>query len=128
MKIYLFFPKMPANHVLCLVERLRRCWFSTVGRSTTGATKAMECLKENLNEDSLVTNDNVLIKILEKLELDDVATDLDLVAIKSWQTQSRMNSTWAFCFAPDDLKHFLENVKISKDQICYGRNGDTSLN
>ena len=128
MKIYLFFPKMPANHVISLAERLRRCWFSTVGRSTTGATKALNGLKENIKEEGLITDDAVLIKVLEKIELDDVATDLDLVAIKSWQTHSRMNSIWAFCFAPDDLQHFLENVKISTDQICYGRNGDTSLN
>ena len=126
MRIYLFFPKMPANHVLCLVERLRRCWFRAVGRSTNGATKAMECLNEIVTE-GLVTDDGLLIQILEKLELDDVATDLDLVAIKSWRTQQRLNSIWAFCFSPDDLEHFLENTKISMDQMCYGRNGDSSL-
>ena len=127
MKIYLFFPKMPANHVLSLVGRLRKSWFNSVGRSTNGAAKAMNCLNEILEKDGLITDDEILIKILEKLGLDDVATDLDLIAIKSWQTQSRLNSIWAFCFAPDDLKHFLENVKISTDQICYGRNGDSSL-
>ena len=127
MKIYLFYPKMPANHVLSLVNRMKNCWFHKVGRSTDGATKAMNCLNEILSEHGLVTNDGTLIEILEKLELDDVATDLDLIAVKSWRTQTRLNSIWAFCFTPDDITHFLENVKISADQMCYGRNGDQSL-
>ena len=126
-KIHLHYPKMPANHVLCLIGRLRRMWFNTVGRSSTGAMKAHNALKQINLQDGLLTDDAKLIEILEILELDDVAPDLDLMAIKQWETGNRKNSIWSFCFAPDDIEHFLKNVQISNDQMCYGRNGDETL-
>ena len=126
-KIYLHYPKMPPNHVLCLIGRLRRMWFTTVGRSSTGAMKAHECLNQVNIPNGLLTEDTKLIEILEILGLDDVAPDLDLMAIKKWQTGNRLNTIWSFCFAPDDIEHFLKNVQISNDQLCYGRNGDETL-
>lgn len=127
MRVYLFYPKMPANHVACLIDRLRRNWFNTVGRSTTGATKARNALNKLQLDQPLITDDAKLLNLLEDLELDDVASDLDLIAVKKWETDARTNSIWAFCFSPDDINHFLTNTKITPDQMCYGRNGDNSL-
>ena len=127
MRVYLFYPKMPANHVACLVERLRKTWFETVGRSTSGASKAKNALNVIQSDNSLITDDDKLLTVLEELGLDDVAPDLDLIAIKKWDKSTRLNSIWAFSFSPDDTNHFLNNVKITAEQMCYGRNGDSSL-
>ena len=127
MRIYLFYPKMPANHVACLIDRLRKNWFDVVGRSTDGASKAKNTLNKLQLDQPLITDDSKLLTILEDLGLDDVASDLDLIAVKCWESNSRTNSIWAFGFSPDDVDHFLKNVKITTDQMCYGRNGDTSL-
>ena len=126
-KIHLHYPKMPTNHVMCLVGRLRRMWFNTVGRSSTGASKAHDALRQVNMQNELLTADDKLIEILEILGLDDVAPDLDLMAVKKWETENRQNSAWSFCFAPDDFEHFLKHVQISNEQMCYGRNGDEDL-
>jgi len=127
LKIFLHYPKMPTNHVLCLFNRIRRSWFENVGRSTNGANKALEALETFLPGDQMTTDDQILIKLLEKINLDDVAEDIDLMAVKKWTEGPRTTSIWAFCFAPDDLDHFLKNVKINNDILCYGRNGDPDL-
>ena len=127
LKIYLFYPIMPANHVLCLMNRLRQNWFNLVGRSTSGANKAHNAIANHAKDKSLIIEDDILIKILEEIHLDDVASDIDLVAIKNWKTSRRSFSLWAFCFAPDDLDHFLKNAKVNGDVICYGKNGDNDL-
>ena len=124
LKIYLFCPKMPTNHTLCLVNRLRRVWNETVGRSSM---KAYESLERVNMGNQLLTEDDKLIQILEFLALDDVAPDIDLLAVKKWESEHRENTIWAFCFAPDDTDHFLNNVRINNDILCYGRNGDDSL-
>ena len=89
--------------------------------------KAHESLEQVNMGNQLLTEDDKLIRILEFLELDDVAPDIDLLAVKKWKSESRENSIWAFCFAPDDTDHFLNNVRINNDLLCYGRNGDESL-
>ena len=127
LKVYLHYPKMPVNHVMCMIGRLRKAWTNTVGNATAGAEKAHDILEAINTNQKLLTDDEVLVEILEALTLDNIAPDIDLLAIKKWNTGERMNSIWAFCFAPDDIDHFLKNVRVSDEQLCYGRNGDLSL-
>ena len=127
MKIFLFYPKMPTNHVSCLIKRFQLAWKTNVGIGKKGTIKAFEALKSVEKSDGIIFDNNDLIPILEYLELDDVAVDLDLIAIKLKQRQQGITSIWGFAFVPDLTDHFLKNVKINGDTICYGRNGDLSL-
>ena len=127
MRVYLFYPKMPTNHVICLINRLKRVWLDKIGQSTEGASKALATLDKFIHEPELITDDSTLIGILEDLGLDDVATDLDLLAVRKWKSRERMNTNWAFGFSPDLLDHFLTNMKLNGELICYGRNGDEAL-
>ena len=118
---------MPTNHVSCLVNRFKKAWFTNVGMGKIGVSKALEAVKSTEKTDGIISEDIELIPILENLGLDDVATDIDLIAIKLKTGKRGLFSTWGFAFVPDLTDHFLKNVKISGDTICYGRNGDLSL-
>ena len=127
MKVLLFLPLMPTNHTLCVLARLRRNWWSTVGKTSTGARKALKAIEKHNITNGLTTDDSTLINLLEELTLDDVGSDLDLIAVDKRSRGSRITVTWIFCFSPDDISHFIENARVNKETICYGRNGDNSL-
>ena len=127
MKVLLFLPHLPTNHTLCMLARLRRNWWSAVGKTSMGARKAFKAIEKHNIENGLTTDDAVLIELLEELTLDDVGSDLDLVAVDKRSRGSRTTITWIFSFSPDDISHFIENARIDKETICYGRNGDNSL-
>ena len=127
MKILLFLPKMPTNHMLCMVRRLRKNWSNSVGLASRGSRKALTTVKKYIHQDKIETDDAILIQILEELTLDDVGTDLDLIAVKKKTEAHRISSTWIFAFAPDDLSHFIDNSRIHQETLCYGRNGDNDL-
>ena len=82
MKIYLFYPKMPTNHVSCLVNRFKHAWHTNVGIGKTGVSKALTAIDSVGKTDGIVSEDMDLVPILEHLELDDVAPDIDLIVIK----------------------------------------------
>ena len=128
LKLLMFYPRMPTNHVTCILERFRRSWFNKVGIAARGARKAMTALSTISEQDFCVSDDKILIKVMEEIGLDDVATDIDLIAIKKFTIGGKSTSIWAFGFSPDDLGHFLENVRVNGDMMCYGRNGDPDLN
>ena len=128
LKLLMFYPMMPTNHVTCLLERFRRNWCSKVGDAARGARKAVAALSAFPEENVCISDDNTLVKIMEEIRLDDVATDIDLIAIKKFSDGDKTTSIWAFGFSPDNLEHFLENVRVNGDMMCYGRNGDTDLN
>ena len=126
-KVYLSYPKMPTNHVICLINRFRKAWENSVGDGNEAVAKTLEALKIINNDTEVITSDDNLIAILEFLGLDNVGADLDLIAIKKIEAKGKIRSVWGFAFSPDETDHFLNNVKINGDYLCYGRNGDESL-
>ena len=126
-KMYLYLPKMPVNHTLCMVRRLKRKINVCVG-SGGNAMRNLRARIRNIGlTDGLHIRDDALLPLLEQLGFDDVASDLDLIGYYQKRVRGQLKSVFVFGFSPDDLEHYLNNSMVRGEMMNYGRNGDTSL-
>ena len=126
-KMYLYLPKMPVNHVLCLVRRLKRKIGSCIGLEATAMRNLGARIRNVGLTDGLHVRDDALLPLMEQLGLDDVASDLDLVGYYQKRVRGQLKSVFVFGFSPDDLDHYLKNSMVRGELMNYGRNGDISL-
>ena len=126
-KCYLYLPKMPTNHIICLRRRVERPWAEHVGSDANSARKIISVLNQLKLKNGLYIQDDVLVPILEKLSLDDVAADLDLIGFYQSGTVRRRKLLFVFGFSPDDPADFLEKSVTRGNLLNYGKNGDLSL-
>ena len=126
-KMYLYLPKMPVSHALCLNRRLKRRITTCIGLGNT-AMRSFNTRVRNVGlVDGLHVRDDALLPLLEQLGFDDVATDLDLIGYYQKRVRGQLKSVFVFGFSPDDLDHYLKNSMVRGEMMNYGRNGDTSL-
>ena len=126
-KMYLYLPKMPVSHVVCLVRRLKRKVLGCIGQGST----AMRSLNTRIRNvglgDGLHIRDDALLPLMEQLGLDDIVADLDLVGYYQRRVRSQLKSVFIFGFNPDNLEHYLNHSMVRGEMLNYGRNGDLSL-
>ena len=126
-KMYLYLPKMPISHTLCLVRRLKRKINACVGQGNT-AMRSLNTRIRNVGlTDGLHVRDEALLPLMEQLGLDDIVTDVDLIGYYQRRVRSQLKSVFVFGFNPDDLEHYLAHSMIRGGLLNYGRNGDLSL-
>ena len=126
-KMYLYLPKMPVSHTLCLSRRLKRKIMDCVG-SGGGAMRSLNSRIRSVGlTDGLHIRDDALVPLLEQLGLDDVAADLDLVGYYQRRVRTQLKSVFVFGFSPDNLDHYLSSSMVRGELLNYGPNGDLSL-
>lgn len=126
-KCYLYLPKMPTNHSICLRRRINRAWASRVGTDANSARRILSCLNLLKLKNGLYIQDDVLLPLLEKLSMDDVAADLDLIGFYQSGNPRKRKLLFVFGFHPDDGADYLEKAVTRGGLMNYGRNGDLSL-
>ena len=127
LKVYFYYPRMPTNHTICLFSRMKKIWLDKVGQDYLAARKILDAAEKMPNENKLFYDDETLISFLEDLSLDDVGADLDLIGVRKRVKGLRTYVECYFGFSPDDVEHFISNMIIRNDTLCYGRNGDIDL-
>ena len=126
-KCYLYLPKMPTNHVICMKRRIARAWSSKVGSDSNSARRIVSVLNQLKLRNGLYIQDDVLLPVLEGLSLDDVAPDLDLIGFYQSGNPRQRKLLFVFGFSPDDEADYLEKAVTRGGQMNYGRNGDISI-
>ena len=126
-KCYLYLPKMPTNHVICMKRRIARVWSSKVGSDSNSARRIVSVLNQLKLRNGLYIQDDVLLPVLEGLSLDDVAPDLDLIGFYQSGNPRQRKLLFVFGFSPDDEADYLEKAVTRGGQMNYGRNGDISI-
>lgn len=126
-KMYLYLPKIPVSHTVCLVRRLRRKILECVGQGSTSMRSLNTRIRNVGLSDGLHIRDDALLPLLEQLGFDDVATDLDLIGYYQRRIRGQLKSIFIFGFSPDNLEHFLGHSMVRGELMNYGRNGDLSL-
>ena len=126
-KAYLYIPKMPTNHSICMRRRMIRSWTRACGVGAQAARNLVRMIQDLHLSNGLHISDEVLVPVLEKLGLDDVGADLDLIGYYQSGTRGRRRLILLFGFNPDDLNHYLAHSVVRHDILNYGRNGDMNL-
>ena len=126
-KCYLYLPKMPVSHTICLKRRVEKAWDMNVGSDANSARRIVSILNQLKLRNGLYIQDDVLLPVLEKLSLDNVAADLDLIGFYQSGNARCRKLLFVFGFDPDDPADFLEKSVNRGSQLNYGRNGDLSL-
>ena len=126
-KMYLYLPKMPVNHTVCLNRRLKRKINDCIGQGA-GAMRSLNSRIRAVGlTDGLHIRDEALVPLVEQLGLDDVAVDLDIIGYYQRRVRGQLKSVFIFGFSPDNLVHYLENSMVRGELLNYGPNGDLSL-
>ena len=126
-KMYLYLPKMPVNHTLCLNRRLKKKIEGCIGVGSAVMRNLNARIRAVGLTDGLHIRDDALVPLLEQLGLDDVAPDLDLIGYYQRRVRSQLKSVFIFGFSPDNLDHYLANSMVRGGLLNYGPNGDLSL-
>lgn len=126
-KMFLYSPKMPISHTLCLHRRLKKKINDCIGSGRL----AMRNLRNRIRlvglTDGLHVRDDALVPLLEQLGLGDVVPDLDLIGYYQRHVRNQLKSVFVFGFDPDRLDHYFAHSMIRGELLNYGRNGDSSL-
>ena len=67
LKVYVYYPKMPTNHTLCLISRMKTIWLEKVGRGYLAARRVLNAIEKTPNTNRLLLDDETLISFLEDL-------------------------------------------------------------
>ena len=126
-KCYLYLPKMPTNHSICLRRRIVKSWSDHVGSTQNSARRIISLLDRLNYRNGLHVQDDILLPLVEGLTLDDVAVDLDIIGFYQSGTRRQRKIVFIFGFSPDNISHYLEQSVTRGGLMCYGRNGDLSL-
>ena len=126
-KCYLYLPRMPTNHTICMKKRLERAWKSRVGSDANSKRRIITALNQLKLKNGLHIQDDILLPLLEKLNLNDVAPDLNIIGFYQSGCKRQRKLLFVFGFYPDNESHYLEKAVIRGDLVNYGRNGDLSL-
>lgn len=126
-KCYLYLPKMPNNHTICMKKRLERAWRSRVGSDANSQRRITSALNQLKLKNGLHIQDAILLPLLEKLNLINVASDLDIIGFYQSSSARQRKLLFVFGFHPDNESDYLEKAVIRGDLVNYGRNGDLSL-
>ena len=126
-KAYLYIPKMPSNHMVCMRRRIIRSWKDKCGTGVVSARRVQAAVRAMGLKNGLHISDDVLVPLLEKLTLDDVGIDLDMIGLYQSGTSNQRKVIFLFGFCPDDLSHFLTHSRFRNDLLNYGRCGDVEL-
>lgn len=126
-KMYLYLPKMPVSHTLCLNRRLKKKIEECVGQGPTAMRSLNTRIRSVGLTNGLHVRDDSLVPLLEQLGFDDVVDDLDLIGYYQSRVRNQLKSVFLFGFSPDNLSHYLDNSVIRGGLLNYGRNGDLSL-
>ena len=126
-KAYLYVPRMPTNHSICMRRRMVRSWIRACGSGAQAARHLVNMVHDLHLSNGLHVSDDILVPVLERLGLDDVGADLDLIGYYQSGARGRRRLILLFAFNPDNLTHYLTHSIVRHDILNYGRNGDMNL-
>ena len=126
-KAYLYLPRSPMSHIVCMRRRIYRFWERVMGTGVLSARKIQSAIRQLGLKNGLYVDDAKLVPLMEQLGMDDISADLDLIGYYQAGSRRQQKTIFLFGFNPDDLSHYLENVVVRGTMLNYGRNGDLSL-
>lgn len=124
-KNYLYMPKMPINHTVCMKRRIEKAWQDAIGDKVSASRSILSVINGMKLKNGLYTAKDVLLPIMEAFGLN--AADIEPIGYYQTGSKDRRKLIFLFGFNPEDWEHYLKHVVSRGESIIYGRNGDALL-
>ena len=126
-RAYLYLPKMPERHMICMQRRMKQSWTKNVGVKAACIRRIMNAVRVLGLGNGLHVNNDVLHQFLLDISLENVATDIGLIGIYKAGNHQDSKLLLLFGFKPENMNHFIENSAVRRNMLIYDKNGDPAL-
>ena len=126
-RAYLYLPKIPENHAICMQRRMKSAWAKKCGTGRVCTNRIKSAIKEQNLTNGLHICKPRLEHFKTILNLSMVTSDISLIGLYKAGSKSNQKLILLFAFEPEDIDHYRNNSTIQNSILYYDRNCDITL-